>query len=127
MEKLTYSSTARTKVASKAFGQKNQKSVASELITALSRPKIKKEIKEEVIEEETKIEELACNGEPKIEGFQASVVKNDNDNVTDEDTNKSSMVKLSNKTKSKAATKNVVNEKRSKEDQRGPKSPKEVS
>merc|ERR1712096_384608 len=84
-EKLTYKN-VRTKLAAKPTSHKNQKSVANELIFALSKPKIKKEIKEEKLED---ITESVNNKD-----FQATIAKNINAK-NDEAAN---TVKLSNKT-----------------------------
>merc|ERR1712096_575718 len=83
-EKLTYKN-VRTKLAAKPTSHKNQKSVANELIFALSKPKIKKEIKEEKLED---ITESVNNKD-----FQATIAKNINAK-NDEAAN---TVKLSNK------------------------------
>merc|ERR1712096_513326 len=89
-EKLTYKN-VRTKLAAKPTSNKNQKSVANELIFALSKPKIKKEIKEEKLED---ITESVNNKKLELKDFQATVAKNiDAKNIRAANT-----VKLSNKT-----------------------------
>ena len=82
MEKLTYKN-VRTKVAGKATGNKIQKSsVASELIFALSKPKIKKEIKEEQLEE---VLTETVNKNHDLKDFQATIAKNHHGLCHDDD------------------------------------------
>merc|ERR1712129_330582 len=96
MEKLTYNN-VRTKVAGKAAGNKNQKSVASELISALSKPKIKKEVKEEPVEET--VDQGTVANKLDLKDFQATIAKNLNVAIEKE----KNTVKLSNKTKNSAS------------------------
>jgi len=108
MEKLTYGNSNNwTKVTNKATRLKNQKSVASELITALSKPKIKVEVKEEIFEEETKIQDSVHNDKSEHQDFQAALAKNLK-SVVEKEKKTNTMVKLSNKTKSSKASKNAA-------------------
>ena len=73
MVQLPYSNN-RTKAPTKPAGKKIQKSVASELITALSKSKIKRDVDEQMFEDGQVVVDVKSKIDPK--DFQATIAKN---------------------------------------------------